>query len=69
MIVRIGLDSDEVPLTISFGVIDPRSMVGEPSITFQYDGAVYGLDEMREHLSGLEDTRRKYQEIMRALGK
>lgn len=69
MIIMVGLDSDEVPLTISFGVIDPRSMVGEPSIVFRYDGSTYGLDEMREYLHGLEETRRKYQDIMTALGK
>lgn len=69
MIVTVGLDGNETPLTISFGVVDPRSMVGEPSITFRYDGSTYGLDEMREYLQGLEATRRKYQEIMTALGR
>jgi hypothetical protein len=70
MIVSINLTEDgRAPITVKLGVIDPQALVGEPSITFRYDGATYGLDEIREYLSGLEDTRRKYQEIMTALGR
>lgn len=73
MIVTITLDADpmqdEAPVTLQFGIVNPQAQLGEPSVTISWDGTRFSLDEMREHLRGLEDTRRKYQEIMTALGR
>lgn len=73
MIVKVTLDADplqgEAPVTIQLGVVNPAAALGEPHVTLSWDGTSFDLADMREYMSGLEETRRKYQEIMRALGK
>lgn len=71
MIVTITLDADtlqgEAPVTVLFGVVNPRAQLGEPSITLSWDGTNFDLEDMRQYLRELEETRDKYREIMRAL--
>lgn len=71
MIVSIDLDPDEdsAPVTIEFGKLWATGRPVEPELLIRYDMATYTVEELRDHLRGLEDTRRKYQEIMTALGR
>lgn len=73
MIVTITLDADplqgEAPVTLQFGIVNPQAQVGEPSVTLSWDGTSFDLEDMRQYLRELEETRDKYREIMRALGK
>lgn len=70
MIVSINLEEDgRAPVTVQLGIVDPQALIGEPSITFRYDGTTFGFDELRDYLRELENTRRKYQEVLTALGR
>lgn len=71
MLVTVTLDPDrdEAPVTMQFGIVDPTAMPGEPSVTISWDGTSFSLEDMRAYLRELEETRDKYREIMRALGK
>lgn len=73
MIVTITLDADpfqdEAPVTIQLGVVNPAAKLGEPDVTLSWDGTRFDLEDMRQYLRDLEETRDKYREIMRALGK
>lgn len=73
MIVTITLDADpfqdEAPVTIQLGVVNPAAKLGEPHVTLSWNGTRFDLEDMRQYLRDLEETRDKYREIMRALGK
>lgn len=65
MIVTVTLDADpmqdEAPVTLQFGIVNPSAMLGEPSVTISWDGTRFSLDDMRDYLRELEETRDKYR--------
>lgn len=71
MIVTVNIDQsdDEAPVVVEFGKVWSQAKVGEPHVWFQWDGAHYSIDDLRDHLRELEATRDKYREIMSALGR
>jgi hypothetical protein len=73
MIVTIDLnepyDSDDAPVTIQLGIVNPQGRVGEPELLIKWGDARYSVEELREHLHELEKIRDKHREIMTALGR
>ncbi len=73
MIVTIDLnepyDSDDAPVTIQLGIVNPQGRVGAPELLIKWGDARYSVEELREHLRELENIRDKHREIMSALGR
>lgn len=71
MIVTIDLtpDEDSAPVTVEFGKLWASGKPVDPELLIRYDMARYTVDELCAYLRELEETRDKYREIMRALGK
>jgi hypothetical protein len=73
MIVTIDLnepyDSDDAPVTIQLGIVNPQGRAGAPELRIKWGDARYSVEELREHLHELENIRDKHREIMSALGR